>query len=87
MGYKSTVVLAPGATNKKADEDGHGTAMSANLFAIAPNITFIGVKIAGQNQASILEAFNIARMHQPDIISMSLGYDIGNISGTNIPNG
>jgi len=80
MGYNSSVVLAPGATNKDRDGNGHGTGESANLLAIAPDITFIGVKLDNEQNpnlgASILEGFQEALRHNPHVISVSLGYDL-----------
>ena len=61
MGYNSSVVLAPGATHKDQDGNGHGTGESANIFAIAPDVTFIGVKLDREDNpslgATILEDF------------------------------
>lgn len=80
MGYNSSVVLAPGATHQDLDGNGHGTGESANIFAIAPDVTFIGVKLDNEedpySSASILEGFQEALTHEPDIISVSLGYDL-----------
>ncbi|MDJ0783623.1 MAG: S8 family serine peptidase [Desulfosarcinaceae bacterium] len=102
MGYNSSVVLAPGATHQDQDGNGHGTGESANIFAIAPDVTFIGVKLDNEedpySSASILEGFQEALSHEPDIISVSLGYDLcpqnpftgGRISHehlTSLPNG
>jgi len=44
-GYTSSIVLAPGAADRSTDGNGHGTGESANIFAIAPGATFIGVKL------------------------------------------
>lgn len=80
MGYNSSVVLAPGATHKDQDGNGHGTGESANIFAIAPDVTFIGVKLDNEDGsapgASILEGFQEALKHEPQVISVSLGYDL-----------
>jgi subtilisin family serine protease len=46
--YNMSRILAPDATNVEHDESGHGTAEAANILAIAPDVTFIGVK-AGPN--------------------------------------
>lgn len=79
-GYNTSVVLAPGATHRELDGNGHGTGESANLLAIAPDVTFIGIKLDNEedprNGASILEGFQEALRHNPDIISVSLGYDL-----------
>lgn len=80
MGYMSSVVLAPGASQVNQDGNGHGTGESANIFAVAPDVTFIGVKLdneePGNDGATILEGFQEARKHNPQVISVSLGYDL-----------
>ena len=80
MGYNSAVTLAPGANKVDLDGVGHGTGESANLFAIAPDITFIGVKVDNEDNpylgASMLEGFQEALRHHPDVISVSMGYDL-----------
>ncbi len=92
-GYRSSVVLAPGAADRRRDGNGHGTGESANVFAIAPDATFIGVKLDNeadpQAGASILEGLQEALKHDPQVISVSLGYDLrgaGNQPLTGLPN-
>jgi subtilisin family serine protease len=79
-GYTSSVVLAPGATNRATDPGSHGTGESANIFSIAPGATFIGVKLENDDDpgagASILEGVQEALRHQPHVISVSMGYDL-----------
>jgi hypothetical protein len=79
-GYRSTVDLAPGATNDKTDRNGHGTGESANVFAMAPGATFIGIKVDSDDPnrpgASMLEGFQTAMESRPHIISISMGYDL-----------
>jgi subtilisin family serine protease len=79
-GFRSTVTLAPGATNRATDRSGHGTGESANVFAIAPGATFIGVKVENDEDpregATLLEGFQEALRHDPHIISVSLGFDL-----------
>ena len=73
-GYRvDPVVLGPGAANPAADEVGHGTAESANVFAAAPDARFTMVK---QGIANATAAFNAAVALRPDIISCSWGFDI-----------
>ena len=92
MGYNSAVTLAAGANKVDLDGVGHGTGESANLFAIAPDITFIGVKVDNEDNpylgASMLEGFQEALRHSPDVISVSMGYDLcpTNINGNRISN-
>lgn len=79
-GYRSSVVLAPGATDRRRDGNGHGTGESANVFALAPEATFIGVKLDNEDDpaagASVLEGLQEALKHDPHIITVSLGYDL-----------
>lgn len=74
-GYRiRPTVLGPGAENPSSDEVGHGTAESANVFAVAPNVDFTMVK---QYFGSIhftpnaIGAFNAAVAANADIISCS----------------
>jgi subtilisin family serine protease len=70
-GYRaSSVVLGPAATNPDHDEHGHGTGESANVFAVAPDVSFTMVKI---NFVNSIGAFNAAVALRPDIISCSWG--------------
>lgn len=79
-GFRSTVALAPGATNRATDPNGHGTGESANVFAIAPGATFVGIKVENDDDpqagATLLEGFQEALRHDPHIISVSLGFDL-----------
>jgi subtilisin family serine protease len=79
-GYSSSVVLAASATNNTTDKNGHGTGESANVFAVAPGATFIGIKTDDDNNpsggASILEGLQEALKHNPHVISVSMGYDL-----------
>jgi subtilisin family serine protease len=92
-GYNSTVDLAPHAISDSTDPNGHGTGESANLLAVAPGITFIGIKLDNdvdpRNGASMLEGFQQALLHDPQIISLSLGYDLragDNTQESELPN-
>src|SRR5207253_2946330 len=73
-GYRSTVDLAPRAINDKTDLNGHGTGESANIFAVAPGATFIGIKVDNDDDprhgASMLEGFQAALHHNPHVISI-----------------
>jgi hypothetical protein len=78
--YTTTTVLAPGANQADADGNGHGTGESANLLAIAPDVTFFGIKLDNEIDpnlgASVLEGFQEALRHNPQVISVSLGFDL-----------
>ena len=72
-GYRvNPVVLGPGATHPEADENGHGTAESANVFALAPDVDFTMVKT---NFVNTIGSFNAAVELAPQIISCSWGSD------------
>jgi subtilisin family serine protease len=72
-GYRvGPVVLGPGATAPERDESGHGTAESANIFAVAPDVNFTMVKMSFVNT---IGAFNAAVGLSPDVISCSWGSD------------
>lgn len=78
--YRSSIVFAPGATNGRTDPGSHGTGESANVFATAPGVTFIGVKLGNDADphagASLLEGFREALKHRPHVISVGVGYDL-----------
>jgi hypothetical protein len=94
-GFTSSVVLAPSATSRCTDPGSHGTGESANVFAIAPKVTFIGVKLGDDANpdggASILEGFQEALKHKPHIITVSMCYDLRELDGRSelaqLPNG
>lgn len=94
-GFTSSVVLAPSASNRATDPGSHGTGESANVFAIAPKATFIGVKLGDDHDpnggASILEGFQEALKHKPHIITISMCYDLREADGRTelgeLPNG
>ncbi|MES2899675.1 MAG: S8 family serine peptidase [Pseudomonadota bacterium] len=94
-GFASSVVLAPSATSRATDPASHGTGESANVFAIAPKVTFIGVKLGDDANpaggASILEGFQEALKHKPHVITVSMCYDLRDVEGRGelrrLPNG
>jgi subtilisin family serine protease len=94
-GFTSSVVLAPSASNRATDPGSHGTGESANLFAVAPKVTFIGVKLGDDANpaggASILEGFQEALKHKPHVITVSMCYDLRELDGRSelkeLPNG
>ena len=70
-GYRAApVVLGPGAANPLKDESGHGTGESANVFAVAPDVQLLPVKLSFVNTVA---AFNTAVGLGPDIITCSWG--------------
>ncbi|MDA4848626.1 S8 family serine peptidase [Hoeflea poritis] len=73
-GYNYNATLAPDAIDVDQDANGHGTAEAANIFASAPDIDFIGVKMGGN--ATL--AFKTASDLHPAIMTNSWGYSIQN---------
>jgi len=70
--HAAPVVLGPGAANPLADEVGHGTGESANLFAVAPDVELLPVKMSFVNT---IGAFNAAVALAPHVITCSWGSD------------
>jgi subtilisin family serine protease len=84
-GYNYQATLSPDATHVERDESGHGTAEAANIFANAPDIDFIGVKMGGN--ATL--AFKIAADLHPAVMTNSWGYHLvgsDNKPLTSLPN-
>lgn len=79
QGYNYTATLAPDAVDVDHDEVGHGTAEAANIFANAPNIDFVGVKM-GLNPTL---AFKTASDLNPALMTNSWGYSV---PGPTLPN-
>jgi len=71
-GYKYNRTLAPDAKFIEKDEVGHGTAEAANIFASAPDIDFVGVKMAGNPTL----AFKTASDLFPGVMTNSWGYSL-----------
>jgi hypothetical protein len=70
-GYRvAPVVLGPAAANPTRDEVGHGTGESANIFAVAPDVQLLPVKMSFVNSKG---AFDAAVALNPDIITCSWG--------------
>jgi len=73
-GYRvQPVTLGPGTASPGIDDNGHGTAESANIFAVAPDAELWPVKI---NFANSTGAFNTAVGLSPHIITCSWGSDV-----------
>ncbi|MDD7942428.1 S8 family serine peptidase [Actinomycetospora lutea] len=79
-GYTMSRILGPGASDLHRDEVGHGTAEAANILAVAPDVTFIGVKSGPSLAAAFKETVKLG----PDVISVSLGFDLRD-PGTGLP--
>jgi len=81
QGYNFLSVTAPDAIDPYSDDNGHGTGESANLFATAPGINFIGVKYGG----NLTLAFKSAMDLDPQVITNSWGYHM-DVPGSAMPN-
>jgi serine protease AprX len=71
QGYNFLAVTAPDALNHATDMHGHGTGECANLFATAPGINFIGLKMGNPTLA-----IKTATELRPDVITNSWGYSV-----------
>ena len=71
QGYNFLSIAAPDATDHTTDASGHGTGECANLFATAPGINFIGIKM---NNPTL--AFKTAVELRPEVITCSWGYSM-----------
>ena len=86
--YNFLSVTAPDSLDHTTDNLGHGTGECANLFATAPGINFIGIKMGSwqYNDASNATlAFKTAIELRPDIITCSWGYS-KDLPNTVMPN-
>lgn len=81
QGYNFLAVTAPDASDHTSDSHGHGTGECANLFATAPGINFIGVKM-GSNPTL---GFKTGMELRPDVMTNSWGYHV-DLPGTSMPN-
>lgn len=79
-GYNYNRTLAPDAKFIEKDEVGHGTAEAANIFASAPDIDFIGVKMAGNATLGFKTASDLF----PQVMTNSWGYSLCGLSS--LPN-
>lgn len=84
-GYRVlTTLLGPGASNPGDDLYGHGTGESANIFAAAPDIRLLPVKMGDDS----VGAYNVAlaATPKPQVITNSWGYDVDYQSWTQLKN-
>ncbi|MFJ9691475.1 S8 family serine peptidase [Kitasatospora sp. NPDC101183] len=72
-GYRTRVVPALSALDPAVDERGHGTAMSALLLAVAPDVDLTMVKMANEGFSFPVAAFQRAVSLRPEVISCSWG--------------
>lgn len=70
--YNYQRMLAPDATHIEDDAVGHGTAEAANIFSVARDIDFVGVKMGGNATLSFKAASDL----QPAVMTNSWGYHL-----------
>jgi len=75
-GYNYNATLSPDAVRLERDEYGHGTAEAANIFANAPDMDFVGIKMGGN--ATL--AFKTASDLHPAVMTNSWGYHLPGLS-------
>ncbi len=80
-GYRYKRMLTPGVTNLENDEIGHGTAEAANIFACAPDVNFIGIKMHNDPTLSFKTTMDL----RPQIITCSWGQPLNGTEDT-LPN-
>lgn len=71
QGYNFLAVTAPDVIDHTTDSNGHGTGECANLFATAPGINFIGLKM-GNPTLAVKTAVEL----RPDVMTNSWGYSL-----------
>ncbi len=71
------ICLGPGAEDVATDDEGHGTGITSNLLAIAPESDVLIVKM---NRYNALASFSAAADQLPDVISCSWGWDCETVS-------
>jgi subtilisin family serine protease len=82
-GYRAqSTVLGPGASQPDQDNVGHGTGEAANIFANAPDVELIPIKMA----SDAVGAFNKARKQNPHVITNSWGWNTDHMSWKKIKN-
>ncbi len=80
QGCNFLAVTSPDTLDHLTDSNGHGTGECANIFATAPAVNFIGVKM---NNPTL--GFKTALELGPDIITNSWGYSVDR-PNTSMPN-
>lgn len=80
QGYNFLAITAPDVSDHTSDSNGHGTGECANLFATAPGINFMGVKMGNPTLG-----FKTAVDLRPHVITCSWGYS-RDLPGTSMPN-
>lgn len=79
-GYNFLSIPAPDVTEPELDASGHGTGEAANLFATAPGINFIGVKMGNPTLA-----FRTAALLNPRVVTCSWGFH-ADLPDSSLPN-
>lgn len=81
QGYNFLCVTTPDAIDHTVDGNGHGTGECANLFATAPGINFVGVKMGPSTTLAIKTATEL----RPQVMTNSWGYSV-DVPNSTMPN-
>ena len=81
QGYNFLCVTTPDAIDHTIDGNGHGTGECANLFATAPGINFVGVKMGPSTTLAIKTATEL----RPQVMTNSWGYSV-DVPNSTMPN-
>ncbi|MBL8347627.1 MAG: S8 family serine peptidase [Rubrivivax sp.] len=81
QGYNFLAVTAPDALDHTTDANGHGTGECANLFATAPGINFVGVKMGANTTLAVKTATEL----RPKVMTNSWGYSV-DVPNSTMPN-
>jgi subtilase family serine protease len=81
QGCNFLAVASADVIDYTSDGYGHGTGECANLFATAPDINFVGVKMGG----NLTLAFKTATELRPQVMTNSWGYSV-DVPGSTMPN-
>jgi serine protease AprX len=81
QGYNFLCVTTPDTIDHTIDGNGHGTGECANLFATAPGINFVGVKMGPSTTLAIKTATEL----RPQVMTNSWGYSV-DVPNSTMPN-
>lgn len=71
-GYNYNRTIAEDAVDEELDDYGHGTAEAANIFSVAPDIDFVGIKMGENATLGFKKAVDLS----PAVITCSWGWSI-----------
>jgi serine protease AprX len=73
-GYNYNRTIAEDAVDEERDDYGHGTAEAANIFSVAPDSDFVGIKMGSNATLGFKKAVDLS----PAVITCSWGWSIQN---------